>query len=131
MLPILSLDPSVKLPAIILPFPDRRLHPNARIHHMEKARVVKQAREDAAWWAKAAGVKPIKTDALSITIIFYPPDNRRRDVDGMLASLKPALDGIADVVGVDDSKWQIAFRKEAPRPPFGAVRVEIAGKGGL
>lgn len=114
-----------------LPWPDRRLHPNARIHHMEKARVVKQAREDAAWWAKAAGVKPIKADALSVTIIFYPPDNRRRDLDSMLASIKSALDGIADVVGVDDSKWEIALRKEAPCRPFGAVRVKIVGKGGL
>lgn len=131
MLPILSIDPSETLPAIELPWPDRRLHPNARIHHMEKARVAKQSREDAAWWAKHAGVKPIKADALSVTIIFYPPDNRRRDVDGMLASLKPALDGIADIIGVDDSKWQIALRKETPRPPFGAVRVEIVGKGGL
>lgn len=121
----------MNLASVELPWPSRDLHPNARVHWSKKAKAVKQAREDAAWWAKAAGVKRIKEDALSVNVVFFPPDNRRRDVDGMLSSLKPAIDGIADVTGVDDSKWQISIRKASPRPPFGAVRVEIVGKGGL
>lgn len=111
--------------SVELPWPDRRLHPNARVHRMERARVVKQARADSAWWAKAAGVKRVKATTLHVTAIFAPPDKRRRDLDGMLSSIKPALDGIADVLGVDDHfSKQITIRCEAPKP-HGAVRIEI------
>lgn len=107
-----------------LPWPSRDLHPNARCHWAKKARAAKIARSDAAWWAKAAGVRLIKADALQVTAIFFPPDRRRRDADGMLSSIKSYLDGIADVVGVDDSQWRIAIRRDEPRPG-GAVRIEI------
>jgi crossover junction endodeoxyribonuclease RusA len=107
-----------------LPWPSRDLHPNARVHHMAKAKVIRRARSDAAWWAMAAGLKPMKAKALKVTAVFSPPDNRRRDTDGMLSSLKPALDGIADVIGVDDSEWEIGIRREEPRE-HGAVRIEI------
>lgn len=110
--------------SIEFPWPARELHPNARVHRMAKARATKRAREDAAWSVKAAGIGRIKAEALKVTAIFFPPDNRRRDLDSMLASIKGHLDGIADVIGVDDSRWQIAIRKEAPRRQ-GAVRIEI------
>ena len=50
--------------------------------------------------------------------------NRRRDVDGMLSACKSAIDGIADVLGVDDSKWVFNLRRSAPKAP-GTVRIEI------
>jgi len=50
MLPILSLDPSVKLPAITLPFPDRRLHPNAH----------KWSNEEDAFLQSVHGSIPLK-----------------------------------------------------------------------
>lgn len=37
-----------------------------------------------------------------VIIIVEPPDNRRRDVDGVLSALKPSLDGIASVLHIDD-----------------------------
>lgn len=110
--------------SIHLPWPDRRLHPNARVHWGEKARVTKRARLDAAWEARISGVLPIPDAPLVVTAIFFPPDNRARDVDGMLASIKPALDGIADAIGVDDSRWSLALRREKSCPP-GAVHIQI------
>lgn len=113
--------------SIDLPWPSRVLHPNARSHYMAKAKVAKKARADAAWIAKAAGIRRSDPDIpqfLKVTIIFCPPDNRRRDLDGMLSSLKSALDGIADATGVDDSKWEIALRREAP-VKGGLVRIQI------
>jgi hypothetical protein len=62
--------------------------------------------------------------AVRVTAIFCPPTNHRRDIDGMLSSIKSYLDGISDVIGIDDSKWQIALRKEAP-VKGGAVRIEL------
>ena len=42
---------------------------------------------------------------LHVWIDGYPTDRRRRDADGLLSSLKAALDGIAKAMGVDDSRF--------------------------
>lgn len=92
-----------------------------------KARAAKASRTYAGWAAKEAGIHredPDIPQALKVTAIFSPPDNRRRDVDGMLSSIKSYLDGIADVIGIDDSKFEIVLRKAAPRKG-GSVRIEL------
>jgi crossover junction endodeoxyribonuclease RusA len=89
-----------------------------------KAKAAKRARNDAAWAARAGGLQIIEATALDITAVFAPPDRRRRDADGMLSAIKNYLDGIADVVGVDDSKWSISIRRDEP-VKLGAVRIEI------
>lgn len=95
---------------IRLPWPKRELSPNARVHHFPKARAVKAYRTGCAWEAKAQGAGRIKADRLPVTITFHPPDNRRRDRDNLIASFKAGADGIADVIGVDDSKWEPTYR---------------------
>ena len=111
--------------AVDLPWPSRNLHPNARVHHMVRARSATKARAEAAWEAKAAGIKPISHfKAVTATAIFYPPDNRRRDRDGMMTACKAYFDGIADVLGIDDFFWDFAIKKRGPMPN-GAVRIEI------
>ena len=57
--------------------------------------------------AVQAGAKGAKLPEgrLHLWIDFYPPDRRRRDDDGLLASMKAARDGIADALGVDDSRF--------------------------
>lgn len=114
----------MRLAIVTLPWPSRLLHPNARVHWAAKARAAKAARMGAAWQAKAVGLRKIDADGLNVTAIFSPPDNRHRDADGMLSSIKPDLDGIADVLGVDDSRWNISIRREPPKK-HGAVRIEI------
>ena len=59
-----------------------------------------------------------------VRVQFSPPDNRRRDLDGMIASHKAAQDGIADALGVDDSKFEVTY---TIGPPIkgGAVIVQI------
>lgn len=101
---------------IRLPWPSRDLHSNARVHWATKARATKKARHDAAWAAQEAGLRNVGADALDVLIIFQPPDRRRRDLDGMLSASKALIDGVADVVGVDDSKWAITMRKDEPVP---------------
>jgi crossover junction endodeoxyribonuclease RusA len=111
-----------------LPWPSRDLHPNARVHWARKAKATKQARSDAAWLALSSGVRTYDfagADRLGVTLVFIPPDNRARDTDGMISSVKGYCDGIADVVGVYDSKWVLSIRREEPRKP-GFVRVEIS-----
>lgn len=109
---------------VILPWPHRDLHPNARIHWSRRASATKRARWDACALAKSSGVPNLKSADLLVTAVFIPPDGRRRDTDGMLSNIKAYLDGIADAIGIDDSRWTLAIRREPPKVP-GEVRIEI------
>ncbi|MBP8216010.1 MAG: hypothetical protein KAX54_00005, partial [Thauera sp.] len=88
---------------ILLPWPARALHPNARGHFMARARATKKARHDA-WLATLAAVPaPRRAELQAATklrahVRFFPPDNRNRDEDGMVSSVKSQLDGIADAL---------------------------------
>ena len=48
-------------------------------------------------------------DRLDVELVFYPPTRRRIDPDNCLARMKAGIDGLVDVLGVDDSRWRIAF----------------------
>lgn len=88
---------------IVLSWPPRELHPNARPHYHAKASAAKAYRETAYWLAKTKGDTWLHNqDAAQARISFYPPDKRRRDLDGMLASVKAGMDGIADAFGIND-----------------------------
>ncbi len=116
------------MPVIELPWPSRDLHPNARVHWAKKAKAAKRARNDAAYFALASGIRTYDfagQQSLNVALVFQPPDNRRRDTDGMISSVKNYCDGIADVVGIDDSRWVLSVRREEPKKP-GVVRVEIS-----
>ncbi|ADV27002.1 endodeoxyribonuclease RusA [Pseudoxanthomonas suwonensis 11-1] len=93
--------------SLILPWPSRQLHPNARLHWARKAKATKAARAQAFALARAAGWGALQLPAgrLHLHLDFYPPDRRRRDDDGLLASMKAARDGLADALGIDDSRF--------------------------
>lgn len=113
--------------AIDLPWPPRALHPNAREHWGTKDRATRKARADAAWLAKAAGLRRGDRDipdALRVTVVFFPPDKRDRDRDNLLANCKAYFDGISDVLGVNDSKWDFTTRA-GDIVKHGAVRIEL------
>lgn len=112
---------------IVLSWPDRALHPNARAHWARKSKAAKAARGAAYWLACEAGAKSAEfgPGRLQVWIDGYAPDRRRRDADGLLSSLKPALDGIADAMGTDD-RWFVPhpWIKDEVRKP-GEVRIRI------
>lgn len=59
----------------------------------------------------AKSIGKIDAEAIKVTCIFSPPPiKRNRDLDGLLSSCKAYFDGIADAIGIDDSK----FRHQAP-----------------
>ena len=114
---------------LILPWPARDLHPNSRPHWAHKARAVKSARRAAMLLAVGAGWKGAQLPAgrLHLWIDFFPPDKRRRDDDGLLAAMKAARDGIADALGIDDSRFvSHPFVRDEVRKG-GEVRVRITG----
>lgn len=99
---------------VSFPWPHRNLSPNARAHWAEKAKRAKAYRTGVAWEAQAAGLRAIEAERVHVAVEFMPPDRRARDLDNMLATIKPGLDGIADVIGVDDSKWTLAIKRGDP-----------------
>ncbi|MCG8271612.1 endonuclease [Aquamicrobium sp. NLF2-7] len=100
--------------SVDLPWPSHTLHPNARVHWARKAKATKAAKLAAGIAARKAQVSRIDAEALKVTAIFSPPDNRVRDIDGMLSSIKAYLDGISAVVGIDDSKFNIELCRGLP-----------------
>jgi len=66
---------------------------------------------------------------LDLWVDFYPPDCRRRDDDGMLASFKAARDGLAQALGIDDSRFYSHLRLLDEVRPGGQVCVRITPAG--
>lgn len=114
---------------IILPFPAAKLNPNRRSGHSWQ---VTAAEKVEAWQAgKIAtlealnGKRPAIAAPVKFSITFFCPNRRRRDLDNLLASLKPSLDGICNAVDIDDSaieEMQLIKRYDANNP---RVEVEI------
>ena len=109
---------------VILPWPTKYLSPNASGYWAVKARAKKAYRTLCAWQAKSQGLTRLDAERLHLKITFVPPNRRARDLDNMLASLKSGLDGLCDVLGVDDSKWSIEISKADDRIG-GFVEIEI------
>jgi crossover junction endodeoxyribonuclease RusA len=114
---------------IHLPFPDPRLNPNRckGVHWAATTALRKSARAAAFYLTKqaAAGVTFPMGQEIALVIVFVQPDRRHRDRDNLLAASKPALDGVADALGINDSQFQpVTIVREFGAKP-GAVRIEI------
>ena len=111
-----------------LPWPPKELSPNARVHWAKKAKAAKQYRELA--WAQT-----LLTDApcnwigcYNVHLTFHPPDRRRRDLDNMLASIKPGIDGMADAIQVDDQHFSLTLQRGEPTKGGEVVAVITEGE---
>lgn len=92
---------------ITLPYPPSELSPNARVHWSKKSKITKACRIRAAWETKAAKVKVDWEGRIDVHISFFPPDKRQRDADGALSRCKAYLDGIADALSINDSRFNL------------------------
>jgi crossover junction endodeoxyribonuclease RusA len=111
---------------IELPWPSSELSQNARTHHAVKARAVKKARNDAFWLTKAVNDGSLKdAETLRVTFTFHMPDYRKRDLDNVFGSLKAARDGIAEAIGIDDSRWNEITILRGPVEKGGRVIVTL------
>lgn len=96
---------------IELPWPPKELSPNARLHWAKLAKVKKAYRAECAYWAIKQGAVKVQADKLHLSLTFYAPTRRAYDLDNALARMKAGLDGLADVLGVDDSKWSLSIAR--------------------
>lgn len=109
---------------IELPFPNGKLSPNrAKGVHWGATSSLKGRQFDDAYWVT---MNVIKVDFkafgehIPMTVTFYEPDRRKRDLDNCLAAAKSAIDGIASALGVNDKNFN----------PITIIRGEVV-KGGL
>ena len=93
---------------INLSWPDtKKLSPNSRAHWAIKHRAAKEANSEGYWQAyKVWDVDKKFEGDIVAQYTFYPPDNRRRDLDNLLSSMKHATDGVFVAIGADDSSIQ-------------------------
>jgi crossover junction endodeoxyribonuclease RusA len=111
--------------SVTLPWPSRRLSQNGSHGHWStKAKAVKAARSEAFYATRAViTIKPNWT-AAQVALTFCPPDRRRRDLQNCIGSAKALVDGIADALGIDDSRFDCSYRLSEP-VKGGAVLVTI------
>ena len=101
---------------ISLPWPPSACSPNARGHWSRKAKAAKAYRTECAWQAAAQGARELGSDVrpdgrLHVHVLIVMPDKRARDMDNALAAAKSGLDGVASVIGVDDSRWVLTLER--------------------
>lgn len=92
---------------IELPFPPKELSPNSRPNRWEKAKAVREYRTAVGWMAAPTGrYRATLTPPVSAVVTFVVPTRHKRDLDNLLAMLKPAWDGLVDagVLTGDDSE---------------------------
>lgn len=112
---------------VTLPWPDRRLFPNARVFWATKAKQVRIHRRFAYFEALKIQelippeVRADQTKSIFYTITYTPKINRRRDEDGIIASCKSYLDGVSDAIGINDQRFHIRGVEALPAKKPGSI----------
>lgn len=109
---------------LTLPWPPKELSPNARLHWAKLAKAKKAYREACAWTAMGQGLRTVATRKLHLSLVFYPPTRRAYDLDNALARMKAGLDGLADVMQLDDKHWSLSIAKAEDIGGFVKVKIE-------
>ena len=111
-------------PAITLVWPPSSLSGHANGNRWGKSAVVKKHRAWARVATLEAGAIAVPEDGdIPLLITFVPPDNRG-DRTNYANRMKPAIDGIADALGVNDKRFLPTYAYAPPEKP-GRVEVVI------
>ena len=116
---------------VTLPWPPKQVFPNWRnSHHWSKSwKHVKGYKNTARILAlEQIGRQVVPrhvTARWGVHLDIYPPDNIKRDEDGMVGACKAAIDGLSAALRVDDSLFGITHTIHPPRRPHGAVVVTV------
>jgi crossover junction endodeoxyribonuclease RusA len=114
---------------IDLSWPAHELSPNARVHPMVLHRFKKAAKNEAGWAVKIA--KPFHwhpaDETVAVHLIAHPPKAwRTGDDDNLVARVKAHLDGIAEVLGINDRLFQAPTVEWADRCERGKLIVVLS-----
>ncbi len=87
---------------------------------------MRAAREEAGWALRRTFRNKPAWPRVAVSFEFCPPDERRRDRDNLIASMKAVTDGIADALGIDDFNFLTSYAMSEP-VKGGAVLVTVRG----
>jgi crossover junction endodeoxyribonuclease RusA len=120
--------PTSASPAVQLPWPDKRLSPNARVHWAVKDKARHEAKETAYFQTyQVAGEWQPPEGPLLLTVQACPPAlERKRDLDNVLASLKPTIDGLCHALKIDDSRFAAVTVVRGDPSGAGSVTLEVS-----
>lgn len=107
-----------------IPWPYSKLSPNIRQHWASLAKAKKKYKTACYWSAYEQGVRQIDADKITVHFYFHPPNKRKYDIDNLVARMKAGIDGIADLIKVDDANWIMTFERLEPKKG-GEVKVII------
>ena len=91
---------------------------------MRAAALRKKYRAACALTAMRQGACAVAAERLNVHLVFVPPDRRARDDQNCMAAMKAGLDGLADVLKVDDGRWTTSYEL-ASGQVGGFVKVEV------
>lgn len=109
---------------ISLPFPSSKLSGQHNAHHWVTRPIINAHREAARDAAVEANLAIPSEGDIRIHVRFIPPD-KRGDRVNFPNRMKAYFDGIADALGVNDSRFLPSYEFAAPEKP-GRVEVSIA-----
>ncbi|MAH45500.1 hypothetical protein CMI37_06705 [Candidatus Pacearchaeota archaeon] len=110
--------------------PDRDLSPNKRLHHMKLYKAKDAAKELAIAKIREQGRPKQPLDWAHIAITWVAKDKRRRDIDNLMASMKPYLDAlVAEGVIADDSADHVTYSLRYERGTQEDTIIEINEEG--
>lgn len=113
---------------IRLSWPQRELFQNDRSHHFAKAKAVRAYKAQAWKLALEQNVKRLNTKTPTLIFSFHPRTGpgRKPDLHNMPATMKAAIDGIADAMGCDDAGFRCIWPETWGEPTKGGcVLIEI------
>jgi len=110
---------------LTLPWPPSELSPNARQHWAKLANAKKKYRRLCANDVMSQGVRKINAKKLHVSLVFHPPARYGYDLDNLLARMKSGLDGLSDVLGVDDNNWAISVDKSDQVRGIVELKIEV------
>ena len=113
---------------VVLPWPGRKLWPNARTHYHSKAAMVADYRFVAYERCVEGLEHPLPAEGkLPLSVTFCAPTKGKRDLDNMFASIKGGLDGVADALEIDDCRFEPVTLRRGEVVKGGLVFVQIGG----
>jgi len=99
---------------IELPWPDKALSPNGRVHWATKARATKTAKTMAAALTRVETKTKPEWLSAHLQYDFYPKTAHVLDMDNCIASSKAYQDGIAIALGIDDGFFACSYSMKEP-----------------
>ena len=109
----------------VLEWPDSALLPNARKRHWRDKQPFKEAAREMAFTNAFNSGLQIGQGKLSARLLFNSPDNIRRDLDNLLSSMKPSIDGVCLALGIDDAKIVCYTVERGELHPGGRVILQL------